>query len=201
MLGRQNRELAYSRSLLSNHIGQLQLAIRNVRQENVRLREALCSVLRYHGLIAGVVRGVVGDVDIEGDPVVATQNIDPNMHDNPLIPAASASEIVDDYHSPVAKPWSQQQQQSPVLSSAEAVVTKQKRVHKEAWKKHLLSLTPIAEERNQNMVKHETISQQSCQHQPEPLYQSKTRRSKVQKSYRLPSLKQKLRKGDPFTYT
>lgn len=224
MLGRQNRELAYSRSLLSNHVGQLQHAIRNVRQENVRLRETLCSVLRYHRLIAAAVRRVIGDMDIESDSVVATTqqddkeehdkqedegeeetNTEQQVHDNNTtrLISASASEMAYDPppspSSPVAKSSSPRQQRQ----STQATMSSSARVNKETWRKYLMLLSPINERDREEVVvrKPETMRQQERPVEP-PLHQSaRTRRSKVQKSYRLPNLKQKLRKGDPFTYT
>lgn len=214
MLGRQNRELAYSRSLLSNHIGQLQQAIRNVRQENTRLREALCSVLRYHGLISSAVQRVLGGENIERDSVAATttttatqqddkqkddveeETNTEQVHDNTTrLVSASASEMVDVRSSAVTKSRSPRQRRQSTQATMSS--SSPKRDNKESWRKYLMLLSPIGERDREEVA--ETTSQH--EQSESSLHQSRTRRSKVQKSYRLPSLKQKLRKGDPFTYT
>lgn len=165
---RQNRELAYSRSLLTNHASRLQLDNQNLKQENARLREALCAALHYQSMTLAVIQSVVSQ---ERDP-------QDDMHD-PSSPLTSASES----------------DSSPVTKSS-AMTNEQQRVAKET-KKYMPSLSPIVEQ----VQEQEPVSQQQPSSSEPPLCQSRGRRNKVQKSYRLPSLKQKLRKGDPFTYT
>lgn len=191
-----------------------------MRQENTRLREALCSVLRYHGLISAAVQRVLGGEDIERDSVAATtatamqqgdkeqesnkqkdqveeETNTEQVHDNTTrLVSASATEMVDvPASSAVAKSRSPRQRRQSTQATMSS--SSPKRVNKESWRKYLMLLSPISERDREKVVvrKPETMSQQ------EQSESSRTRRSKVQKSYRLPSLKQKLRKGDPFTYT